>query len=158
MVKAKVLFRIHTRGNVKQIVQHRAAICCVDAKHTSCSLRCPLECQVCLVNSPGDLVGQEGLTLSSQQPCCPAQLQVESPCGWALSEPSWPGSLTALGFLYPADCLHRAVMESALCLKFIPQITKVTTQLLSLLDWYKSITELFASWGQKSFITLVQHP
>lgn len=49
-------------------------------------------------------------------------------------------------------------MESALCLKFIPQITKVTTPLLLLLDWYKSITEPFASWGQKYFITLVQHP
>lgn len=87
-----------------------------------------------------------------------ALLPCTAPSGWVLSEPSWPGSLTALGFLYPADCLHRAVMESALCLKFIPQITKVTTQLLLLLDWYKLITEPFASWGQKSFITLVQHP
>lgn len=103
-------------------------------------------------------MGQGGLTLSSRQPCCPAQLQVESPCGWALPEPSWPGSLAALGFLYPADCLHRAVMESALCLRFISQVTKVATQLLLLLNWYKSTTEPFVSWGTKIFYYLSATP
>lgn len=90
-----------------------------------------------------------------------ALLPCTAPSGislWLGIEPSWPGSLAALGFLYPADCLHRAVMESALCLRFISQVTKVATQLLLLLNWYKSTTEPFVSWGTKIFYYLSATP
>ena len=57
----------------------------------------------------------------------------------------------AVGFLSPADFLHKEQrwnLRFASGFPYPPQLTKVKTEMLSLLNVYKFITKPFASLGQ----------